>query len=43
VLTLNLAFTFTPSFSGTKGIQMFANAAGQLSSGWQTRGNWIVP
>ena len=42
-LTLNLAMWFKPTFSGTKSIEMFANALGQLSSGWQTRGTWIVP
>ncbi|HEY1303416.1 MAG TPA: putative Ig domain-containing protein [Vicinamibacterales bacterium] len=44
MLTLTLPVTFnTPAFSGTKTIQMFANAAGELASGWQNRGSWIVP
>jgi hypothetical protein len=43
MLTLNLAMTFKSTFTGTKTIQMFANAAGALSSGWQNRGTWVVP
>ena len=43
VLTLNLAITFKSTFRGTKDIMMFANAAGQLASGWQNLGSWIVP
>ena len=43
VMTVNLPITFKSAFAGTKQIQMFANAAGQLSSGWQIRGSWIVP
>jgi hypothetical protein len=43
ILTLNLAMTFKSTFTGTKTIQMFANAAGALSSGWQNRGSWVVP
>jgi len=42
VLTLNLAMTFTPAFSGAKTVRMFANAAGGVSSGWQDRGTWTV-
>lgn len=43
VLTLNLAITFKSPFRGSKNILMFANAIGELSSGWQSRGTWIVP
>ena len=44
MLTLTLPVTFnTPAFSGSKTIQMFANAAGEVASGWQNRGSWIVP
>jgi hypothetical protein len=43
MLTLNLAISFSSGFRGTKTVQMFANAAGAISSGWQTRGTWIVP
>ena len=43
MLTLKLAMTFKSTFAGTKTIQMFANAAGTLSSGWQNRGTWVVP
>ena len=43
VLTLNLAINFKAAFSGTKDVRMFANALGDLTTGWQSRGSWIVP
>jgi len=43
VLTLNLAINFKAPFAGTKNITMFASALGDLSTGWQNRGTWIVP
>jgi hypothetical protein len=43
VLTLKLAFTFKSAFAGAKTVKMFANAAGEQSSGWQYRGVWTVP
>jgi hypothetical protein len=43
VLTLNLAINFKETFSGTKDVRMFANALGDLTTGWQSRGSWIVP
>jgi hypothetical protein len=43
VLTLNLAISFKAPFTGTKNIAMFASALGDLSTGWQNRGTWIVP
>jgi hypothetical protein len=42
-LTLNLAVTFSPTYSGVKNIYMYANGSGGAHSGWQTRGNWTVP
>jgi hypothetical protein len=43
VLTLNLAISFKAPFTGTKNIALFASALGDLSTGWQNRGTWIVP
>jgi hypothetical protein len=43
VLTLNLTIGFKPSFAGTKNVAMFASALGELTTGWQNRGTWIVP
>jgi hypothetical protein len=43
LLTLNLAFTFLPAFSGTKYISLFASAAsGALTSSWASVGSWTV-
>ena len=39
-LTLNLAMTFTPAYSGTWNIYMIAVNAAGTNSGWQTRGTW---
>ena len=41
-LTLNLALTFTPAFSGAKNIYMYA-AGSATNTGWQTMGTWTVP
>src|SRR5258705_1803147 len=41
-LTLTLATTFKPAFTGTKNIYMYV-ADGSQDSGWQTRGTWTVP
>jgi hypothetical protein len=42
-LTLNLAMTFAPAFTGFKTIYMFAVNPSGTSSGWQPRGAWTVP
>jgi hypothetical protein len=42
-LTLTLAMTFKPAFSGTKNIYMYAASSAGPNSGWQTRGSWTVP
>jgi hypothetical protein len=41
-LTLTLATTFKPAFTGAKNIYMYGANATQ-NSGWQTRGTWTVP
>ncbi len=42
-LTLNLAMTFKPAFSGAKSIFMYGRDVSLTNSGWQTRGTWMVP
>jgi hypothetical protein len=42
-LTLNLAMTFKAAYAGAKNIYMFAQNAGGVNTGWQTRGTWTVP
>jgi hypothetical protein len=42
-LTLTLAITFHPGFSGVKNIYMAALSNSGLFSGWQTRGSWTAP
>jgi hypothetical protein len=42
-LTLNLALTFQPAFSGPRKIFMYASDAAGSNSGWQLRGAWTVP
>jgi archaellum component FlaF (FlaF/FlaG flagellin family) len=42
-LTLNLAMTFKPAFSGAKSIFMYGRDVSLTNSGWQTRGSWTVP
>jgi hypothetical protein len=42
-LTLNVAITFAPAFSGSKNMHLFAHDAGGLTSGWQTLGTWSIP
>jgi hypothetical protein len=42
-LTLNLAMTFAPGFSGSKNVYMYAANTAGTSSGWQTLGAWTVP
>jgi uncharacterized repeat protein (TIGR01451 family) len=42
-LTLNLAITFRPAFSGAKNIYMYGRDVSLTNSGWQTRGTWTVP
>jgi hypothetical protein len=42
ILTLTLATTFKPAFTGAKNIYMYAANAAK-NSGWQTRGSWMVP
>jgi hypothetical protein len=41
-LTLNLAMTFKPAFTGSKNIYMYAFADTAVS-GWHDRGDWTVP
>jgi len=41
-LTLSLPITFTPAFAGAKNIYMYA-ASATSNSGWQDRGDWVVP
>jgi hypothetical protein len=40
-LTINVAITFKPSFSGAKNFYQYA-AGSSSNSGWQTRGTWTV-
>ena len=42
-LTLNLAMTFKAAYAGAKNVYMYAQNAGDVNSGWQTRGMWTVP
>ena len=42
-LTLNLAMSFSPLYTGSKSIYMFASNASGVNSAWQHRGSWIVP
>ncbi len=42
-LTLNLAMTFQPAFSGAKNIYMYDADVSGSNSGWQRRGSWTVP
>ncbi|MBZ5580600.1 MAG: DUF11 domain-containing protein [Acidobacteriia bacterium] len=41
-LTLNLPMTFKTAYSGTKSVYMFGADASGASSGWQSRGSWLV-
>jgi hypothetical protein len=41
-LTLSLALTFKPAFVGVKKVYLFASN-GIQTSGWQARGDWVVP
>src|SRR5207244_2556131 len=42
-LTVNLALTFAaPAFSGAKNIYTFAHDNGNLSTGWEQKGSWMV-
>ena len=41
-LTLSLPVTFAPAFAGAKNIYMYA-ATATANSGWQDRGDWMVP
>ena len=41
-LTLSLAMTFKASFAGVKNVYLYG-AAGGVASGWQDRGDWLVP
>src|SRR5439155_378052 len=43
VLTLTMALTFTPSYGGTKNIDIYAANGGTANSGWQRRGTWTIP
>jgi hypothetical protein len=42
-LTLNLAMTFKPAYSGAKNIYMYAGDVSGSNSGWQQRGTLTVP
>ena len=41
-MTLNLAVTFNSRFAGAKNIYMYGANSGNVSSGWQDRGDWTV-
>jgi hypothetical protein len=41
-LTLNLAVTFKSGFAGAKNIYMYGANGGNVSSGWQDRGDWTA-
>jgi glucose/arabinose dehydrogenase len=43
VLTLNLAMTFKPAFTGPKNVLLYGASAGGMDSGLQQRGTWTVP
>jgi len=42
-LTLTVAVTFTPAYTGTKTIFMYAANGAGTNSGWLTQGTWTVP
>jgi hypothetical protein len=42
-LTLNLAMTFAPAYTGAKNVYMYAADVSGSNSGWQTLGAWSVP
>jgi glucose/arabinose dehydrogenase len=42
-LTLNLAMSFSSTFSGAKTVYLYAANAAGINSGWQSRGTWTVP
>ena len=41
-LTLNLAMTFQPAYTGVKNVSMFATDSSGSNSGWQQEGTWTV-
>jgi hypothetical protein len=41
-LTVTLALTFAPAFSGAKNVYAYAQNGTGINSGWQTRGTWTV-
>jgi hypothetical protein len=41
-LSMNLAVTFKAAFAGAKNIYMSGASSGNVSSGWQDRGDWTV-
>jgi hypothetical protein len=42
-LTLTLALTFKPAFTGAKNIFMNVFNNANVSAGWQVKGSWTVP
>jgi hypothetical protein len=42
-LTLDLATTFAPTYTGAKNVYMYAANAAGINSGWMQRGTWTVP
>ncbi len=42
-LTLTLAMTFKPAFAGAKNVYAYATGGRGAATGWQDRGDWIVP
>ncbi len=42
-LTLNVAITFNPAFSGAKNIYMYSADISGSNTGWLQRGGWTVP
>ena len=42
-LTVTMALTFKPAFSGAKNIYMDVVNNGSVASGWQAKGAWTTP
>jgi hypothetical protein len=40
-LTINVSLTFSPTFTGTRNVYMFASGLSGLNSGWVKEGSWI--
>ena len=42
-LTVNVALTFDPSFTGSMGVYLYVSDSTGQGSGWQQRGTWTLP